>query len=207
MVHLLRLVVVLWGAQEGLGSSPRAPPSSPVPAPREPAPATSRILPGLMAMPSPRKDGEGRRGGPSPSPVSRLPTHICFGRPEGGLCGQLPGAAWVQDQEASPLVLGWDDHHHLWVAPAITCTCQLALGTRRQPGAAPSAPSSLPYSPPEICVLQHFPGVSHPFKNKGDRSSLLTRDHPRQQRLCRCPRPSPPLLAGLLDPLLPRPPK
>ena len=147
MVHLLRLVVVLWGHKEGLGSSPRAPPSSPVPAPQEAAPATSRILPGLMAMPSPRKDGEGRRGGPSPSPVSRLPTHICSGRPGEGLCGQLPGAAWVQDQEASPLVLGWDEHHHPWVAPAITCTCQLAPGDTEAAQSSALSPLESPQQP------------------------------------------------------------
>ena len=87
----------------------------------------------------------------------------------GRLCGQLPGAAWVQDQEESPLALGWGDHHH----PRSPVPAGCPPGTQRQPGAVPAAPSSLPYDPPEICVLQHFPGVSHPLKNKVDRSPLL----------------------------------
>lgn len=117
VVHLLRLVVVLWGAQGGAGQLPQNPAFFPSPCPMGACSGHVQNPTSLMAMPSPWKDGEGRRGGPSPSPVSRLPTHICSGRPEGRLCGQLPGAAWVQDQEANPLVLGWDDHHHPWVAP------------------------------------------------------------------------------------------
>lgn len=74
-------------------------------------------------------------------------------------------------------------------------------GTWRQPRAAPAAPSSVPYDPPEICVLQHFPGVSLILlKIKLTEAHFFPETFPGSRGSGTAPTPALPVLAGLPDP-------